>query len=290
MGGHEYLLVYGRPSMNGPRPELAHDGALFSGALPWLYSLWAKRVPGAAPFGAGDRFTFGRVRPAERGVDCRMLDLAPLPLSDPAVASAYTDIVWALDAINRGTGLPNACTGQTAVLASLVSATAQPGAAEIEWDVEGAPSVQVQRRAPGDGWQVRGEAAVTGRDRVRWTDTDVVRGARYGYRLALGEGGAAPYAGEAWVVIPATTKLALAGFAPGSGSGSASVRFALPGSGRAEIQVFDVAGRRALVRDVTAFGPGAHAIPLGASLAPGVYWLRLSQGGESASARGVLLH
>lgn len=71
--------------------------------------------------------------------------------------------------------------------------------------------------------------------------------------------------------------------------GPVAVRFSLPGAGRAQVQVLDLAGRRVFTRDVTALGPGSHAVPLGMALAPGIYWLRLSQDGATVSAKGILL-
>ena len=168
-------------------------------------------------------------------------------------------------------------------------ASAQPGAAEIEWEVSGANAAQVQRAAPDEGWQAMGEATVSGTGRVRWQDTGVVPGVRYGYRLALGAGGGAPFAGETWLDIPRTARLAIAGFSPNPGAGPTTIRFSLAGGGRAQVQVLDLAGRRVYERDVTELGPGAHAVPLGKALSPGIYWLELSQGGTSVSARGILV-
>ena len=289
VGSREYLFLYARPSSGAPRTELAVNGAAIDGTLPWMYALWLRRIPGSAPIGAGDRLTIARTRPQVAGVDSRLLDLAPLSLADPAVASAYSDIASALGAINRGDGIPNSCYGATAALASLVSASAQPGRAEIEWDVAGAPAVQVQRFAPDESWQALGEADVSGSGRVRWQDETVASGARYGYRLALGAGGTAPFAGETWLEIPRTTRLAITGFSPNPGVGSVSLRFSLPGTGRAQVQVLDLAGRRLLARDVTALGPGTHTVPLGTTLAPGIYWLRLTQGSATATTKGILL-
>jgi hypothetical protein len=51
--------------------------------------------------------------------------------------------------------------------------------------------------------------------------------------------------------------------------------------------VVDVGGRRVMSRDVGAMGAGLHAVDLanGGRIAPGVYWVRLTQGPSSRMAR-----
>jgi hypothetical protein len=51
----------------------------------------------------------------------------------------------------------------------------------------------------------------------------------------------------------------------------------------------DLAGRRVFSREVGAMGPGTHSLSLGGRMAPGVYWLRLTQGERSVKARGVII-
>ncbi len=69
------------------------------------------------------------------------------------------------------------------------------------------------------------------------------------------------------------------------------VDFSLPDARPARIEVFNVSGQRVASRDVGWFGPGAHSVTLGerASLASGVYIVRLSQGGIRLTTRAVLV-
>ena len=54
------------------------------------------------------------------------------------------------------------------------------------------------------------------------------------------------------------------------------------------LEVIDVAGRRVMRRDVSSLGPGRHTTEVGSSMrAPGLYFLRLTQGGETVRARVV---
>jgi hypothetical protein len=71
-------------------------------------------------------------------------------------------------------------------------------------------------------------------------------------------------------------------------SGAMLVRFTLPSSTPASLEVFNVAGRRVAGREVS--GAGAHALDLGTgwNAVPGVYFVRLSQG-PLASVRRIIL-
>jgi hypothetical protein len=58
------------------------------------------------------------------------------------------------------------------------------------------------------------------------------------------------------------------------------LRSPLPSTGPATIEIFDIAGRSVLRRDVGWMGPGDHQLRLGSGFhpAPGVYTVRLEQG------------
>jgi hypothetical protein len=69
--------------------------------------------------------------------------------------------------------------------------------------------------------------------------------------------------------------------------GSLRVRVALASTSLpAEVSVVDIRGR--VVARAAAL-PGEHVIALGSALAPGVYHVRLVQGGRMAVARAVVL-
>ncbi len=288
-GGREYLAVLARPYQGTPRTDLAMDGAFYDGVHPWLYALWARRVAPDTQLDPADKFVFSVHHPDSPGADAALLTLESRSLADPAVTDAYALIRDGLAAINRGEGIGPTCTDvSTEVLASLVRADAQPTAVAIEWRVEGVPAVTVQRGERADEWTTLGTVAPTA-GQVIWRDTDVVPGARYGYRLALGAGGAPPYAGETWLEVPRTAQLALAGFRPNPAGTNATIVFSLPGAGRATLEMLDVAGRRVLAEEVGALGPGTHALPLKGRPAPGIYWLRLTKGEQSAHTTGVIV-
>jgi hypothetical protein len=70
-----------------------------------------------------------------------------------------------------------------------------------------------------------------------------------------------------------------------------SAAFSLPDAASARLELSDLAGRRILARDVGTLGPGEHVVDLaeGRRLPPGVYMLRLTRGGESLTARAVVI-
>jgi hypothetical protein len=94
------------------------------------------------------------------------------------------------------------------------------------------------------------------------------------------------------VPVGAPSALALHGAFPSPTRGPLSVAFSLPGDGAATLELMDVAGRRVCVREVGALGPGRHVTVLhdGRSLAGGIYFVRLRQGGRQLVTRAVVLH
>ena len=69
------------------------------------------------------------------------------------------------------------------------------------------------------------------------------------------------------------------------------VAFTLPDSRSVSLEVFDMLGRRVRRRDLAALGPGVHSLSLDetATLAAGVYFVTLREGGERRSTRAVLV-
>ncbi len=93
-------------------------------------------------------------------------------------------------------------------------------------------------------------------------------------------------------VAPGAAGFALAGALPNPAtSGALWVRFTLPDATAATLELLDVSGRRVRAQAVGALGAGTHAVDLraGGALAPGMYLLRLTRGGEGRTARVVVL-
>lgn len=93
-------------------------------------------------------------------------------------------------------------------------------------------------------------------------------------------------------VVPRRLELALDGMRPNPwDGGDGLVRFSLAGTGRARLELLDISGRRLVLRNLNALGPGRHEIRLepGVRLAAGVYLLRLTEGSVSRTRRAAVI-
>jgi hypothetical protein len=180
--------------------------------------------------------------------------------------------------------------GTVPALASLVSATAEPGLARLHWfSPDGASFEAGVERATGAGpFAEIARVRADGTGHVRYDDRDVTPGATYRYRLAVTENGATSWLGEVTLRVPEGSRLALAGFVPNPAVGKPRLAYTLPTAQRARIEVLDTAGRRVLERDLDS-SPGEHVVTFDAALGPGVYTLRLTQGSRSVTARATIV-
>jgi hypothetical protein len=170
---------------------------------------------------------------------------------------------------------------------------AEAGRVHLAWHgVDGVASeFTVQRRPNGiETWTSLGSPVTHGRDVMDYEDLAVEAGARYAYRLTRG---AELMSEEQWVTVPANATFALRGARPNPAiSRELSVELSLAGgtNGSARLEVLDLAGRRVHVRELRNLEPGRHIVPLAdARLAPGVHWVRLSEGARTAHARMVVV-
>jgi hypothetical protein len=181
--------------------------------------------------------------------------------------------------LNQSPSLP------TAVLLSLISARVEHGVVTIAWSATDATtrSATVYRKTTDGAWTER--STITGGDGARFVlvDADVQPGSSYAYRLDVGGISSA----EVRVNIP-PLGFALESVSPNPSRGSVVAAFTLaPGTG--VVELLDITGRRVDAKHVT--GAQRYTLALGAerALAPGLYFVRIQQGKESASASVVVL-
>jgi len=112
-------------------------------------------------------------------------------------------------------------------------------------------------------------------------------GGRFDYRLGVAAPGGEQFTDGHWVVIPVGVAFGLTSVGPNPSRGSVIVTFAMAEAGAASLDLFNVAGRRVLHRDVTALSVGAHTLELAkdGQLPSGVYMLRLVQGARTAERK-----
>ena len=166
-----------------------------------------------------------------------------------------------------------------------------PNRVLVTWHGVESPTadLSVQRRPEGtETWTMLGTAVVRASDVVEYDDTNVEPGTRYAYRLTRG---VEVLSTEEWVSVPRTAVFALGGATPNPAlSRELNVAFSLTGSAAAQLEVFDLAGRREHMRALKGLEPGRHVLPLAdARLAPGVHWLRLTEGANVAHTRVVVV-
>jgi hypothetical protein len=175
--------------------------------------------------------------------------------------------------------------GATATLASLVSSSALPGHVSLAWQLSQSGTVNVYRATSANNWVSIGRQPTSSDGMVKYEDTDVAAGTRYGYRLGITTSGGEQFAGETWVDVPATAEFAIRGVFPNPAKAGFSVQFSLKSSAKATLEMFDLSGRRVLSREVGDLGAGSHVFSLrDARLPVGMYQLRLTQGSQVAKS------
>jgi len=189
-------------------------------------------------------------------------------------------------------GLPQSCIAamgdlSTPAQVSLVSTEAGPNRVRLTWFAAHISAAMVQRRTEDTDWISLHDVLADGTGELRFEDRDVSPGVRYGYRLGVrGE-----FLGETWVDVPRVAEFALAGQRPLPSATGLLVTFSLPDATPTRLEVFDVAGRVVVSREVGALGAGNHELDMaqGRVLPSGAYVIRLSRGSESRTARAIVV-
>ncbi|MFN8587338.1 MAG: kelch repeat-containing protein [Candidatus Eisenbacteria bacterium] len=179
----------------------------------------------------------------------------------------------------------------TPALASLAAAEVEGGAARLEWLVAEAAYTtwRVERSLDQTEWADAGVPISLGSDRLEFRDAGLPEGAHVGYRLVAIEGGVERRMGEVWITVPAARsvlQLSHVSF----GGGSLRYTATLPGGGDARLAVYDVNGRAIGGTALGGLrGERQGAIVLRTPGRPGVYFVRLSQGGHAVTRKVLRL-
>ncbi len=162
------------------------------------------------------------------------------------------------------------------------------GTVRLTWYTpDGAGQQAVAQRSPdGAAWETI--AALTSDASGEFVLVDAVpAGGRFEYRIGVGAPGAEQFADGHWVTIPAGVAFGITGTGANPSRGALAVAFALPQAGPASLDLYDIAGRRLVHRDVGSLGAGPHTLDLAGerALGSGVYWVRLAQGARVAQRK-----
>jgi len=181
-------------------------------------------------------------------------------------------------------------------LASLGGVLARPDVVLIQWVASQAQTRTwtLYRRESGQPWSAIGIPSVVGQSLLAAEDRTVKPGTRYDYRLGSpGTNGVEEFTSDVWVAVPSGLGLALAGAVQNPASSSRmTLAFTLPTNDPARLTMTNVAGKIIRSEDLSDHAAGAHTYDLasGARLSPGVYFIRLSQSGESVLKSAVVVN
>lgn len=135
-----------------------------------------------------------------------------------------------------------------------------------------------------------------GKSAFSWRDTSVQPSTEYFYQIACLEAAVLVYSQPVRVLTPGGA-LRLRDLGPNpSRSGLRRLEFALVRPGRAQLEIFDVAGRRVRLVAAGRFAAGVSAVDWdgcredGRLVAPGVYWVRLQVEGQTTATRITIGH
>ncbi len=175
---------------------------------------------------------------------------------------------------------------------SFVRAEFEPGCVRLLWwgsDAARGGPWRVMRTSAGAAWAAIGDATAEASGSIRFDDTSVRPGVRYGYRLALGDAGAGDAGdADAWVVVPAVA-LSIRPLRNPSRDG-VEVAYTLPVAETATLELLDVTGRRWVTRRIGGnAGDGIERLAGPRALRPGVYFVRLEQSGLARTVRLVVI-
>jgi hypothetical protein len=171
----------------------------------------------------------------------------------------------------------------TATLLSLATLDVTSDRVRIAW-AGAAPSeiVTAYRQTHASAWLSLGTFVADGRGMIELEDRDVTPGTTYAYRLGVQSESGEAFYGEAWIEVPRHS-LALSAR---TAKGGVSFTVDLSADEAARLSLFDLAGRRAWSREIGSLGAGSHEVRADdVTLAPGLYFARLTQGREARFAR-----
>jgi hypothetical protein len=175
----------------------------------------------------------------------------------------------------------------------LLSAVANPAGLRLTWSVTGGGALPatIYRRVAGGEWEPRSRQLPDEAGLLTYVDDHVTLGTGYRYRLGLSECGREVFVGETPHDVTPPGELRLEGLRPNPANGDLAVAFSVTGTAPAALEVLDLAGRRILSRNLGVMSPGNHVVTLGRErpFAAGVFFVRLTEGSRTLTARGVVI-
>jgi hypothetical protein len=203
-------------------------------------------------------------------------------------------VVFAAWADGRGLGDPNAYMARVGSICTSAPITARsqaqyPDSLVLYWGGPADIVTELFRQQGSGAFVDLGPVTADGSGNMAYTDTTVVLGQTYTYRLQT-TGFCQPYAGQVTVIItpPKGPDLTILNVWPNPTTPEHGINlsFVLDGTTQpATIALLDITGREVQRMQMTGQGPYVVSLLQGIDVPPGLYFVRLTQGGVTRSRR-----
>jgi hypothetical protein len=160
----------------------------------------------------------------------------------------------------------------------------------LRWAATPNSVFRLWRLAPGETWTFVAELRAPASGELTFDDRAIEAGARYGYRITSGTHAESPAGADVWLATPTAGTFALSRPWPNPSRGALNLAFTLAAAAPAELEAFDLAGRRVWARRWESATAGPHHVAISPSELPrsGLYFVRLRQAGVTATRRVVI--
>jgi hypothetical protein len=173
----------------------------------------------------------------------------------------------------------------------IVSASAKSGAVHLVWGSgdAGAQATVFRQTAEGN-WSAIAQATADALGEIQYVDASPENRWTQTYRLGIARDGTMSYSVPITVQAQETRHPLLSDAYPNPWrSGAFQLRFQLPAPGPGRLEMVDVRGRVVWATDVTPQGPAPEMFRVAFRPRSGLYLMRLSQGGDQATLKTVVL-
>lgn len=197
--------------------------------------------------------------------------------------TGYKNDLWTLDFSPEGAARRPAW---------IVSASNEGGAVRLVWGCEGGAgtTATVYRRDQASGWLAIATVQADEHGEIHFVDMAPANRWTEIYRLGVTQNGVTTYSADTSLPLQLTrTPLLSRAYPNPARAESFQVDFQLPSAHPARLDLVDVRGRVVWSGTVSASGPGPESFRVTARPRSGVYWLHLTQDGQEATLKTVVL-
>jgi hypothetical protein len=202
--------------------------------------------------------------------------------SDVTAGQTHTYTLEVQGFCERWAGLTSVTPFCTQAPVSVAGTQAEADRVTVTWAAPSGLTATVQRRTGAGAFADLAQVVADASDRIVFEDTTVAAATTYTYRLAV-QGFCQATTGEVTVSTPGAAFTV----SPNPTAHDVWVTFVVPAGTPVTLELLDVTGRQVKRMDAAALGPGTHRLNLtaGLTLKPGLYFVRLVEGGRTSLKR-----